>query len=283
MLKNNIDFLEIRKNIKYLLFDLDGSLINDERVMDPKHSQLPTLLKQLNLNYSIITGRPQYMMLKEINLLKPTLPVVSVNGAIIIDSDNKILYERTFNQSIAKQLLKDLLESNLDFYLYTPTQIYVNPLHFEHVDKWRSVISKIQPEFQWKISDFKIYQKDPNEPILKFLICTDNHQLVENLVKSKYWSELAIARSTPNTIDVNSIDVNKGLGLSKLAEKLGADLNQFMVFGDGGNDVPMFKLTKYSVAMQNAADFVKEAASMVTDLDNNHGGIYEFIKKIWIS
>lgn len=283
MSKNNIDFLEIRKNVKYLLFDLDGSLINDERVMDPKHSQLPTLLKELNLDYSIITGRPQYMMLKEINLLKPTLPVVSVNGAIIIDSNNKILYERSLNQNIANQLLKDLLKFNLDFYLYTPTQIYVNPLHFEHVDKWRSVISKIQPEFQWKISDFKIYEQHRNEPILKFLVCTDNHEILENIVKSKYSNDLAIARSTPNTIDVNSIDVNKGLGLLKLAEKLGADLNQFMVFGDGGNDVPMFKLTKYSVAMKNAADFVKEAATMVTDLDNNHGGIYEFIKKIWIS
>lgn len=281
MSKNNIDFLEIRKNVKYLLFDLDGSLINDERVMDQKHSQLPTLLKQLNLDYSIITGRPQYMMLKEINILKPTLPVVSVNGAIIIDTNNKILYERSLNQDVANQLLTDLLNYNLDFYLYTPTQIYVNPLHFEHVDKWRSVISQIQPNFQWKISDFKIFEKNRSEPILKFLVCTNNYEIVENLIKSKYSNDLAIARSTPNTIDVNSIDVNKGLGLLKLAEKLGADLNQFMVFGDGGNDVPMFKLTKYSVAMKNAADFVKEAALMVTDLDNNHGGIYEFIKKIW--
>lgn len=281
MSKNNIDFLEIRKNVKYLLFDLDGSLINDERVMDQKHFQLPTLLKQLNLDYSIITGRPQYMMLKEINILKPTLPVVSVNGAIIIDTNNKILYERSLNQDVANQLLTDLLNYNLDFYLYTPTQIYVNPLHFEHVDKWRSVISQIQPNFQWKISDFKIFEKNRSEPILKFLVCTNNYEIVENLIKSKYSNDLAIARSTPNTIDVNSIDVNKGLGLLKLAEKLGADLNQFMVFGDGGNDVPMFKLTKYSVAMKNAADFVKEAALMVTDLDNNHGGIYEFIKKIW--
>lgn len=281
MSKNNIDFLEIRKNVKYLLFDLDGSLINDERVMDQKHSQLPKLLKQLNLEYSIITGRPQYMMLKEINILKPTLPVVSVNGAIIIDTNNKILYERSFDQDVANQLLKDLLNYNLDFYLYTPTQIYVNPLHFEHVDKWRSVISQIESKFQWKISDFKIFEKHRNEPILKFLVCTDNYEIVENLVKSKYANDLAIARSTPNTIDVNSIDVNKGLGLLKLAEKLGADLNQFMVFGDGGNDVPMFKLVKYSVAMKNAADFVKDAALMVTDLDNNHGGIYEFIKKIW--
>lgn len=281
MSKNNIDFLEIRKNVKYLLFDLDGSLINDERVMDQKHSQLPTLLKQLNLDYSIITGRPQYMMLKEINILKPTLPVVSVNGAIIIDTNNKILYERSLNQDVANQLLTDLLNYNLDFYLYTPTQIYVNPLHFEHVDKWRSVISQIQPNFQWKISDFKIFEKHRSEPILKFLVCTNNYEIVENLIKSKYSNDLAIARSTPNTIDVNSIDVNKGLGLLKLAEKLGADLNQFMVFGDGGNDVPMFKLNKYSVAMKNAADFVKEAALMVTDLDNNHGGIYEFIKKIW--
>lgn len=281
MSKNNIDFLEIRKNVKYLLFDLDGSLVNDKRVMDKKNFELPTLLKQLNLEYSIITGRPEYMMLKEINILKPTLPVVSVNGAIIIDTNNKILYERSFNQDVANQLLADLLNYNLDFYLYTPTQIYVNPLHFEHVDKWRSVISQIQPEFQWKISDFKIFQKNRNEPILKFLVCTNNYEIVENLVKSKYSNDLAIARSTPNTIDVNSIDVNKGLGLLKLAETLGADLNQFMVFGDGGNDIPMFKLAKYSVAMKNAADFVKEAALMVTDLDNNHGGIYEFIKKIW--
>lgn len=281
MSKNNIDFLEIRKNVKYLLFDLDGSLVNDKRAMDKKNFQLPTLLKQLNLEYSIITGRPEYMMLKEINILKPTLPVVSVNGAIIIDINNKILYERSFNQDVANQLLADLLNYNLDFYLYTPTQIYVNPLHFEHVDKWRSVISQIQPEFQWKISDFKIFQNNRNEPILKFLVCTNNYEIVENLVKSKYSNDLAIARSTPNTIDVNSIDVNKGLGLLKLAETLGADLNQFMVFGDGGNDIPMFKLAKYSVAMKNAADFVKEAALMVTDLDNNHGGIYEFIKKIW--
>lgn len=283
MSKNNIDFLEIRKNVKYLLFDLDGSLINDERVMDEKNFQLPALLKQLNLGYSIITGRPQYMMLKEINLLKPTLPVISVNGAIIIGLDNKILYERPFDQNVGNKLLADLLKYNLDFYLYTPTQIYVNPLHFEHVDKWRSAISKIQPEFQWKISDFKIYQQQQDEPILKFLVCTDNYQIVENLVRSKYSNDLAIARSTPNTIDVNSADVNKGLGLLKLAEKLNADLNQFMVFGDGGNDIPMFKLTKYSVAMKNAADFVKESATMVTDLDNNHGGIYEFIKKIWLS
>lgn len=281
MSKNNIDYSEIRKNVKYLLFDLDGSLVNDKRVMDKKNFQLPTLLKQLNLEYSIITGRPEYMMLKEINILKPTLPVVSVNGAIIIDINNKILYERSFNQDVANQLLADLLNYNLDFYLYTPTQIYVNPLHFEHVDKWRSVISQIQPEFQWKISDFKIFQKNRNEPILKFLVCTNNYEIVENLVKSKYSNDLAIARSTPNTIDVNSIDVNKGLGLLKLSETLGADLNQFIVFGDGGNDIPMFKLAKYSVAMKNAADFVKEAALMVTDLDNNHGGIYEFIKKIW--
>lgn len=281
MSKNNIDYSEIRKNVKYLLFDLDGSLVNDKRVMDKKNFQLPTLLKQLNLEYSIITGRPEYMMLKEINILKPTLPVVSVNGAIIIDINNKILYERSFNQDVANQLLAALLNYNLDFYLYTPTQIYVNPLHFEHVDKWRSVISQIQPEFQWKISDFKIFQKNRNEPILKFLVCTNNYEIVENLVKSKYSNDLAIARSTPNTIDVNSIDVNKGLGLLKLSETLGADLNQFIVFGDGGNDIPMFKLAKYSVAMKNAADFVKEAALMVTDLDNNHGGIYEFIKKIW--
>lgn len=281
MSKNNIDYSEIRKNVKYLLFDLDGSLVNDKRVMDKKNFQLPTLLKQLNLEYSIITGRPEYMMLKEINILKPTLPVVSVNGAIIIDINNKILYERSFNQDVANQLLADLLNYNLDFYLYTPTQIYVNPLHFEHVEKWRSVISQIQPEFQWKISDFKIFQKNRNEPILKFLVCTNNYEIVENLVKSKYSNDLAIARSTPNTIDVNSIDVNKGLGLLKLSETLGADLNQFIVFGDGGNDIPMFKLAKYSVAMKNAADFVKEAALMVTDLDNNHGGIYEFIKKIW--
>ena len=46
---------------------------------------------------------------------------------------------------------------------------------------------------------------------------------------------------------------------------------EVMVFGDGENDVDMFSSVKYSIAMGNAEDYVKESASYVTETNNEDG------------
>lgn len=54
---------------------------------------------------------------------------------------------------------------------------------------------------------------------------------------------------------------------------------QAIAFGDNYNDMDMLNFVGLGVAMNNAPKDVKQMANDVTD-DNNHDGIYRFLRKI---
>ena len=68
--------------------------------------------------------------------------------------------------------------------------------------------------------------------------------------------------------DVIPADGGKPAGIAATLEWLGIGPEECAAFGDGGNDVPMFGCVGTSVAMGNASDAVKAAASYVApDID----------------
>lgn len=273
-----MNFEKIRQEVKYLFFDLDGTLINDERKLASHNAELPKLLKSLNLKYSIITGRPYFMMLKEIDELQPMLPIVAMNGALIFNNNN-ILYEKKMDHNLVKSLITYLETNNLNFYLYTSKKIYVSPNDFSHVNRWRNIIKMLPEKYQWEIDIVSSYNYQ--EPVFKFLVSSEKQDCTFNSIQKTFGDNLSLSKSTFSSIDIGTANITKGSGLLELMKILNAKPHEFMVFGDGGNDLPMFEIAKYSVAMSNAANFVKEAATFVTDNDNNNGGVIKFIKKIW--
>ena len=63
----------------------------------------------------------------------------------------------------------------------------------------------------------------------------------------------------------------------KLCERLGIDASEAIAFGDGENDLSMFSAVGTSVAMGNAQDTVKAAATYVTTAVDDDG-IYNAAK-----
>lgn len=277
-----MNFEKIKNEVKYLLFDLDGTLINTEKTLAKENYKIPNLLNKLNLKFTIITGRPHYMMKKEIDLLRPTLPIVGNNGCTLIDQNTyQVLKTHQLNQNIVNELLKYFVQNNICFYMYTPTQIYIYPDHFEHVDNWKKAIQKLEIHYQWKISNLNDYKFD--EPIIKFMLCSDKYQMIDDHIKLYYRDKLSLTKSTIDSIEICNILFDKGTGLKDIMKMLNATPEQFMVFGDGGNDIPMFEIAKYSVALKNALDFVKSKATFITDYTNDENGVYRFIEKIWLT
>ena len=43
--------------------------------------------------------------------------------------------------------------------------------------------------------------------------------------------------------------------------------------GDEANDISMIQTAALGIAMQNAADIVKQAADLITETDNDHDGL----------
>lgn len=72
-------------------------------------------------------------------------------------------------------------------------------------------------------------------------------------------------------MDVHLAGFEKGSACVFLMEQLGIDPNNAYAFGDGENDIEMLSLIKHGIAMGNAAEHIKSAASDVTDTVDNDG------------
>jgi hydroxymethylpyrimidine pyrophosphatase-like HAD family hydrolase len=68
------------------------------------------------------------------------------------------------------------------------------------------------------------------------------------------------------------LNVSKENAISILSDKLGISLKKIMVFGDDFNDLGLFKICGYPVAMGNAIRELKDLAMEVTDT-NDHDGV----------
>lgn len=66
------------------------------------------------------------------------------------------------------------------------------------------------------------------------------------------------------------------MGLTAVIETLNFIGDHLMAFGDGGNDIEMLKLAKYSYAMANAPKNVKAAANYQAK-SNDESGVLDVI------
>ncbi len=70
---------------------------------------------------------------------------------------------------------------------------------------------------------------------------------------------------------INSRGVDKGSGLIKALEMLNADLEDTIALGDSETDVPMFRIVKNNIAVNNSIPELKEIAKIVTTKNSGEG------------
>ena len=101
---------------------------------------------------------------------------------------------------------------------------------------------------------------------------------IEAVLQEKF-PQLNIVRSSDILIEIMNKDVSKANGIEVLLHHLNMTPEQAIAFGDNYNDMDMLNFVGLGVAMNNAPKDVKQMANDVTD-DNNHDGIYRFLRKI---
>ncbi len=86
--------------------------------------------------------------------------------------------------------------------------------------------------------------------------------------------------SSPQNIELNQENANKGQALLALADALGVAHERTIAFGDGLNDLSMIRAAGVGIAMDNAEDVIKNEADWVTascDEDGVAVGIEKFV------
>ena len=133
------------------------------------------------------------------------------------------------------------------------------------------------------VSEFEELVKSGEDIIKIFAAADDLNMLKEINDRLQVNSNLAIASSFENNIEITDIKAQKGIALKQYIESLGYTMDEVMVLGDSMNDYSMISMDfGATVAMENGAKEVKEAAKYITKSNEEDGVAYcieELLKK----
>ena len=255
-------------NIKMLVLDIDGTIFKKDYTATPRVQKTLKNLVQDGIKVVLCTGR-MYAATKSIALeLGLNTPVICYQGGLIKDFSNgdKTLWEQSMDESLAKDVIKELKQRNIFFNLYINDILMV-----EHDDRL------VREYVDDRNIEYKVVGDCENldlKGINKILAIDDNTELIADLQKEmaeKYKNKLYVIRSTPRFCEFSDPNATKGNALRFLAGLWGIKKEEIMACGDQDNDIEMLLAAGIKVAMGNATEDLKKVADYVTESVDNDG------------
>lgn len=273
---------------KLYVSDLDGTLLNSQSQVSDESARLLNQAIERGSLFTIATARTPATvtsLMRNVNLRLPG--IVMTGGAYYDFSKRRIVNPRFMEEKVAARLIRDWKESGLSAFVYmldnegilqvyhigslsdverefmcqrsgTPCKVFNVPDHGE---------SQIPADLSRTMLFFGM---QPNEPATRFYdkVCEKyGDDIVPQFYHDIFGDSVAMVEMFPK-------GVNKASALEKLASDLAVD--RLVVFGDNVNDLPMMRIADEAVAVANASEEVKEAASIVID-DHDSDAVARFI------
>lgn len=274
---------------KLLALDIDGTLVTSSNSISDYTKENILLAQAQGMIITLATGR-NYVQVKSIaEQLDINLPIITNDGTYIIDtSNNKVLYEKRFDNQILLKLINILNESHLDYLVACDDYTINNNFNF-----FKMIIKDIGIkglDFIWKeksnfkiISGKKIIDHLNHNKIKPFKISVYGKNKTSLLAIRKIEKELpnqVKITTSGHDIEILPAGMSKAKGLEILSIKLAIDKSEIMAIGNDFNDLEMIQYVGLGIAMENAPSEVRKHARFVTKSNDNDGVAYAIDKYI---
>jgi Cof subfamily protein (haloacid dehalogenase superfamily) len=260
--------------ISLVVSDVDGTIVTHDKALTPRTIAAVERLHARGIAFSICSSRPPFGMRMLIDRLHVALPFGGYNGGAILDPDFTIVEQKLIPADAAKEAVAVFQAHRIDCWLFVGNEwLVVNPTgsHVAHETRTIQTPPTIVPAF----TEAHLAAAG------KIVGPSDDHDLIAR-VTALFQKTLAgradAIRSQPYYCDVIPSGINKGRLIALLSQRLGVPREEILVLGDMENDLEMFRMAGFAVAMGNAADAVKRAAQAVT-LSNDEDGVAAAIER----
>ncbi len=260
---------------KMAVFDLDGTLLNNDRAISGKNAAALVELNENGYEVVLASGRPEILMRVYYLGFSFVRYVISSNGGIIRDVQaDKIVYRRPIHPEAVRKIIAicDRTGAECDLYSHDGmSRICTDEIDLELTDEivfnFKKHILKDR-----KLSEF---------PCEKMFV-TQKDALKLKALREKIAAEVPkveITQSSFQALDIMDRGVNKGMAVKWLAEALGIDRQAVAAFGDHLNDLEMLEYAGTSIVCSNAVEAVRQAAVYVLPESNHQSGIAAGIRR----
>ena len=230
---------------KIAVFDIGNTLLRKPQ-KDIGLETLHTLQLLRGKGYFIgIATMRNLTMLSDVLKQFPFDFMVTLNGAYI-EAMNEVIVDIPMDSFLLERLIKEIELKNLEYKLYSKYEIHNS------------------------------FDKEVTYYGMELIKVHDISQIIQK------FSELVFyIWEKGESCDIHSIEVSKGKAMQEVIKYLNVPLQNTIAFGDGFNDIELFKSCHTSVAMDTAPEELKEYATIVTN-PNVENKIYWALKQLEI-
>src|SRR4051794_37286906 len=209
-------------NIKLLIADVDGTLVNRNKAVTPGTCEAVDRLRAAGVRFTITSGRPPRGMAMLIGPLKLTAPVAAFNGGVYVKPDLKtVLAQRSIPPAIARAAVDYLLDEGLDAWVYQGIDWFItNPdaprvaREIRNVGFNPTVIRDVRSVLDGAL---KIVAVSEDGPRLA---------RAEVDLGALLGAEASAVRSHPAYVDITHPEANKGMVVREAARLLGISVDE---------------------------------------------------------
>lgn len=268
------------KKIKLIVSDMDGTLLNSSNEIGIESQKLIKALREKGMRFTFATGRLHSAVVGHAKLLGLKTPLITLDGSLIKNMSNEIIYESYIPKKYVKKAIK-----LADFHLLNIGLCHADAIYYtEHSPMVPELIDKFGATYI-EVDSFDEYLDET----LEIVIASDYKYFVR-LVKKKMTFPYAfglntsfyksLRRGDTYFFEVRKHGVSKGKGLTRLLKKLMINIKEVAVMGDWYNDRSLFETKAVKVAVNNAVTEIKNRADFITSKSNEEDGVAEFLEMV---
>ncbi|MGE5497449.1 MAG: Cof-type HAD-IIB family hydrolase [Syntrophothermus sp.] len=268
--------------LKLIVFDLDGTLLNNKGMIGEETRKLVKELKNYDVFFTMASGRLQCAITEYASILELKTPIISLDGALIKSNSNgdDSVFESYVPERYVKKAIKLADKHFLKIALCHDEAIF----YTEYNSSIPNILDKFGAEFR-EVESYEGLCKR----VLEVVIAGEQNdavKFVKNKMSFPYSFGINASYFKSHYHDgiyyseIRKSGVSKGSGLERLLKHLKIKITEAAVLGDWYNDRSLFETGALKIAMANAVPEIKRMAQYVTKRTNDEDGVAEFLEMV---
>lgn len=275
---------------------MDGTLLNEKMEVSDRNIQAIKDAQNAGIEFLIATGRG--LSEAEPFLRNQVHPgYITLNGAEVFDNKGEMISSNPISAESQNKVVDYFHKYDIYFEVVTNKGIFSNDRE-ARVNNLANLLVKLNPGTSFKqalrdtqervkmmpmnfVDSYDHIFNDQSFKIMKLIGFNEHqHKVLAPMKKeiTKNIKDVVVTSSSPNNVEINSVDAQKGIALLQYAKKRNISPDEIMEIGDNLNDYSMIRDAGVGVAMKNAIPAIKEIAQIETD-NNANDGVAQIIEK----
>ena len=264
-----------------IAFDMDGTLLDSTKRVLPSSVEAIREAQAAGKVVAICSGRCPAMITMHADELPGIRYAVCGSGAALYDiAEDHVLATFPIERELIAHVGRLIQDEDVMPEIFSGKGFYYQRDQLPIMDHFAmGIYQHMYATVGTPVDDIRKMLVDPQLPCLKFNLHFATAEARDRVRAQIEDLPLELIDSETTSLELSPKGINKGTGLLALADKLGIAREATISVGDADNDLAALRMAGLGLAMANANENAKQAADLVLEHDNDHGGCAEAVRR----